>query len=301
MDVCDADCVPGGWGEWGDCSADCGGGTQTRNLDSFTPLVGSGNDCEHSQTRDCNMDDCAPSAGGSEYERDQSGGQYCDSGDRQDFVGTCDGCGEKKSNYCVDTSGTCTYDECKAFCDTDAGCWGFSHAPSTTHVGANGGNVCMTFKSCNRKHNIAGYELYRKTKHVDLFETSEYSRMNDGQGQYCDSGDRQDFVGTSSGCGEKKSNYCVDISGTCTYDTCKAFCDSDAGCRGFSHAPSTTHVGANGGNVCMTFKSCNRRHNIAGYELYQKTNHVDVPDSLCNEYTEYEIDGACCPEDRVVW
>merc|ERR1719326_1870549 len=61
MDVCDADCVPGGWGAWGDCSAECGGGTQTRNLASFTPLVGSGNDCVHSETRDCNMDACVSS------------------------------------------------------------------------------------------------------------------------------------------------------------------------------------------------------------------------------------------------
>merc|ERR1719326_913160 len=60
MDACDADCVPGGWGDWGECSADCGGGTQTRNLASFTPLVGSGNDCVHSETRDCNMDSCGP-------------------------------------------------------------------------------------------------------------------------------------------------------------------------------------------------------------------------------------------------
>lgn len=54
-----ADCVPGAWGDWSECSATCGGGTQTMTRAVASPKVGAGADCtDMTQTRDCNTDAC---------------------------------------------------------------------------------------------------------------------------------------------------------------------------------------------------------------------------------------------------
>lgn len=49
--------VDGGWGDWGSCSADCGGGTQTRSCDNPAPS-GGGDDCVGEASQACNTDDC---------------------------------------------------------------------------------------------------------------------------------------------------------------------------------------------------------------------------------------------------
>lgn len=57
---CPEDCVISDWGAWDDCSASCGGGTQTRHRSVVTPLVCGGVDCpsELDDTRDCNTQCC---------------------------------------------------------------------------------------------------------------------------------------------------------------------------------------------------------------------------------------------------
>ena len=69
MEVCDGrdySCpeppvpVAGGWGDWGACSADCGGGTQQRGCDNPAPRFG-GAGCEGESSRDCsNPQSCFP-------------------------------------------------------------------------------------------------------------------------------------------------------------------------------------------------------------------------------------------------
>jgi len=51
------DCV-GTWGDWGDCSADCGGGTQTRVYSISTPAFKGGSECPSPETQDCNTQAC---------------------------------------------------------------------------------------------------------------------------------------------------------------------------------------------------------------------------------------------------
>ena len=59
--VLNIDCV-GDWGEWSNCSADCGGGERSRTYIITTPASGSGNSCTHAsgdvETENCNTDAC---------------------------------------------------------------------------------------------------------------------------------------------------------------------------------------------------------------------------------------------------
>ncbi|KAJ7390436.1 hypothetical protein OS493_025136 [Desmophyllum pertusum] len=54
----------GDWDEWGDCSAPCGGGTQSRSrkCDNPTPQHG-GKDCSGlgpvEETKECNTNECS--------------------------------------------------------------------------------------------------------------------------------------------------------------------------------------------------------------------------------------------------
>merc|ERR1719197_2362597 len=56
---CPVDCVVGNWQGWGACSAQCGGGLQSRSRDVITAQVGSGAACpELSESRACNETPC---------------------------------------------------------------------------------------------------------------------------------------------------------------------------------------------------------------------------------------------------
>lgn len=47
----------GGWSEWSECSAICGGGIQTRTCTNPAPLYG-GKSCEGESQQECNVDSC---------------------------------------------------------------------------------------------------------------------------------------------------------------------------------------------------------------------------------------------------
>lgn len=49
--------VDGGWSEWSECSATCGGGTQTRTCTNPAPANG-GASCEGSSSQECNTQSC---------------------------------------------------------------------------------------------------------------------------------------------------------------------------------------------------------------------------------------------------
>ena len=49
--------IDGGWTEWHECSATCGGGTQERTCTN-PPKSGNGADCEGESTMPCGEDDC---------------------------------------------------------------------------------------------------------------------------------------------------------------------------------------------------------------------------------------------------
>ena len=57
---CLVDCVWGAYGQWTDCSADCGTGTQTRTRSEATTAAHGGTDCvgDATETRDCNTHHC---------------------------------------------------------------------------------------------------------------------------------------------------------------------------------------------------------------------------------------------------
>lgn len=55
----DADCRLGAWGIWTECSAPCGGGTQTRERAVVSPQLGNGRPCSVTQeVRPCNVHEC---------------------------------------------------------------------------------------------------------------------------------------------------------------------------------------------------------------------------------------------------
>lgn len=64
------DCV-GEWSEWGECDAECGGGTKTRTYSVTTSAIAGGTECDYSQnetqTDDCNTDDCPEVEGCTDY------------------------------------------------------------------------------------------------------------------------------------------------------------------------------------------------------------------------------------------
>lgn len=59
--LCPVDCTWTGWGQWGDCSAECGGGERTK-MRSRNKAQHSGTDCvgEAMWSEVCNMDECKP-------------------------------------------------------------------------------------------------------------------------------------------------------------------------------------------------------------------------------------------------
>ena len=58
---CSQDCVVGNWSDWGECSATCDGGTQSRNRAITTSPSNGGEPCpELSESRSCNTQACPP-------------------------------------------------------------------------------------------------------------------------------------------------------------------------------------------------------------------------------------------------
>ena len=74
---CPVDCQLSQWGEWGDCSASCGGGTQTRTRTIITQPQHGGNSCGLLEdAQECIGDNCGPSVSGKDGKPDPVMNEY---------------------------------------------------------------------------------------------------------------------------------------------------------------------------------------------------------------------------------
>lgn len=106
--------VNGGWSDWGNCSASCGGGTQTRTCTNPPPANG-GNNCSGSSSEACNTKSCTGGGGQCNCSNDWSwrtpgialcrGEEGCSNGQRKQ-IQTCTGssCTASNTERCVSDS-----------------------------------------------------------------------------------------------------------------------------------------------------------------------------------------------------
>jgi hypothetical protein len=60
VDECAVHCAVSGWGAWGDCNADCGGGYKSQTRTVTVQPTGTGDSCPHlTATAECNTQPCA--------------------------------------------------------------------------------------------------------------------------------------------------------------------------------------------------------------------------------------------------
>ena len=132
--ACDYNClepVDGGWsvfGDWSGCSAECGGGTQTRSKTCTNPApVDGGADCQGDaeESRTCNPDICAVDGGWSVF-GDWSGCSAECGGGTQTRSKTCTNpapvAGGADCQGDAEESSTCNIDACPLKIE-DLGCW----------------------------------------------------------------------------------------------------------------------------------------------------------------------------------
>ena len=108
---CPVNCVMGSWGAWSDCSADCGGGTQTRTRPIVTAARNGGTPCGNTrETRACNESACSPEG----YELTHTNRRYTANPINTYTDTTLDEC----ANYCNFWAGVEMYGsnlKCKGF------------------------------------------------------------------------------------------------------------------------------------------------------------------------------------------
>lgn len=86
-----SDCVYTEWSAWGECSAACGGGTQTRSRQIVSPAVCGGLACDEStllEQQGCNAHDCDPECDPG-YEPSDDGCVACSPGTYSDTGAAC--------------------------------------------------------------------------------------------------------------------------------------------------------------------------------------------------------------------
>ena len=101
-DACESP-VNGGWSQWSECSATCGGGTQTRACTDPIPAYG-GADCQGDITQNCNMQECPAVCGDGKV----SAGEACDDGNSKDDDGCSQSCAIENDWSCTGGPSVCT-------------------------------------------------------------------------------------------------------------------------------------------------------------------------------------------------
>jgi len=103
--------VDGGWTDWSACSADCGGGTQTRSCTNPAPSA-DGMDCLGDDSADCNTQACAVDNSGSAADNCTQGELACHGADVVQCVwGTWERLGCQAGFHCEDVTFVCVGDD----------------------------------------------------------------------------------------------------------------------------------------------------------------------------------------------
>ena len=129
--------VNGGWTNWSNCSASCGGGTQSRSCTNPAPANG-GLNCSGSSSQSCNTQSCAGGGGGGGGSIIAAGSTSINSGDSTTLTWSGPGTSCTGTNF--STSGT------------TSGSISISPTATTTYSivcndqGASSGNVTVTVK-----------------------------------------------------------------------------------------------------------------------------------------------------------
>ncbi len=146
------DCVMGPWGDWGQCSAECGGGSRTRTREVLTPKSCGGADCGiESEEQECNTQPCCVP------ETCDSLGAECGTQD--------DGCEGSLDCGTCDDQDDCTADSC----DADTCVYTDRTEIPATEGGCDDGDACTT-DTCGEAQTIGGTTPYQGGGFPNLVE-----------------------------------------------------------------------------------------------------------------------------------
>lgn len=158
---CPVDCA-GSLGSWSECSAKCGGGTQSRPFEMRTPPAHGGDPCPASESRSCNENECPVDCDGSWGAWDTCSEQCGGGTQSRSFTVKEDSAHGGQACPSSPESKDCNEHACPVHCEGSWGAWGScqkacgggtqTRSWSTSTAAAHGGAGCPTSpasRSCN--------------------------------------------------------------------------------------------------------------------------------------------------------